>query len=247
MKTLILSFLATSLAIVMPVQADLNNTGNLFDKFKSVSAQYGKRGRALDAIISKAFSSKDNFWIRKDYSEQEDETWTSYSPEYANNKYPGRNFTLSEYNYTKYKDYNILLCISYVKGWLKSFDSYSQEYINKSGELIKRTIEYKLNTLSENENNICFESILYEVSQKCLKNKTTTDLFGNEKEGELIPQGEPKIEPERYTIYWVENLGNGKFRQYSYYMREQIATEEEKTFLVELFKKMEEQIKKIPS
>lgn len=250
MKTLAFILLVATVVISLPVQADFGYTCNLFETFKEASAKYGKRGRALDAIVSNTLSTKNNVWVRKNYSsELETETMIDYTPENADIKYPERKFTLFEFNFKKYQNYNLMNFVNYVKNGLKDFDTYSRVSNNRNGDLIKHTIEYKINIISETENDICFEEIIFGVSQKCLETKATLDFLGNVKQSELILQGDPKIDevPERYTVYWAVNLGNGKYRQYSYCMREKIATEEEKTFLVDLFKKMEEQIKKIPS
>src|SRR5690606_23674380 len=96
MKSLKLVCLVTFLLnISVPSYAVFGYTNRFIEDCKQASAKYCKRGRALDAIVLNALSSKNNLWVRKEYQAygEDTEKFTTYTPEQAHIKYPERSFT----------------------------------------------------------------------------------------------------------------------------------------------------------
>lgn len=212
---------------------------------------YGKRSQTIDSIILNSLSTKDNVWIRTKVPYPDKiNTWSRYSQECDDRENPKRKFIFSELNYGKSEKYRTLDdFIVKSHDSLKEVNSCERINYDKDGKPVKKSFLSKVNTVSKEAKEICLEVILYKVSQPLIQTKPTYDIFGNQTEGVSIAGGEECIDeiPTNYILYWIVDLGESKFRQYSYELSDRNPSEEEKTCIVNLFKHLEEQIKKVPS
>jgi hypothetical protein len=68
-----------------------------------------------------------------------------------------------------------------------------------------------------------------------------------EQEEEFVSQGDESVKdnPVEYRLIWIIDVGLGNFRRYIFLTRKKKPTDEEKNYLLELFKYMEAQIKHV--
>lgn len=255
MKKLDIGILLTLLfSITTPLHAYFGYSCDLFDAINDNSARYGKHGRAVNNVLKTALSTNAHKWDQPDLPINTDLCiqYTFFpETELDNKKNSKRTFIFSELAYAKHKKYHTLddLVVE-VKDELRIWDDYKyRQEARENHEYIRHTFQHEVTLIDKNKNSICFESTLFSVNQRFFEAEGLEDIFGNITEKTSTPKGEKIISqiPTEYVLNFVVDLGGSKFRKYTYKLRDYQPTEEDKTRLLNLFKNMEEQIKKIPS
>lgn len=213
---------------------------------------YNKRNRTIDEIIMNTLDTPENRWQRIRAPINEDyKSWCAYAPKGEVRGDEKIQFRLHEFHYAKHPKIHTLNDIYVAEQELAETEQNSgiTEKSDVKGAVTRKRLFNKVLLVSKNENTICYEKVTLSSEQDGIKTEGQKDIFGKYKGGEISYTSPEKINevPLAYLLYWTIDLGGGEFRRYSYWLEGKNPTQEEKTYLIQLFQYMENQIKNVPS
>lgn len=216
---------------------------------KSVSPG-AKRNEKVISTVLKSLETENSKWkhVEGPCGPTRYKVWTYYSPESEPKNREKILFKWTEYHYGKHlpshtlKDFYIE--VESIINTNNASPHSKCRSSNGDGTHSMSTCTSKSNLISNLENILCYETSRMIVTQTVQKVTSKPNFLGQTTE-EIIPSGNVESKRDGYRLVMIVDLGGGEFREYSYWAEEIIPSDEEKAYLLRLFKYVEAQIKNV--
>jgi hypothetical protein len=234
------------LSLILILAALPQKTEALLDIF----TVYGKRNNQIKSIICETLSNFKTKWIRVRSPITENDgfsTWSVYRKEQdenANN--PELELYFSEFHYGKHPTIQTLNQIFETEKKLAKLEIGKKCTDNRGNMSIYR-VHINFDLIDQNENNLLYDQAFFSSEQK-MKYVDKKPLFGPATE-EIISEEPEVIEktPSTYQLIWVIDLGNREFREYRFVVSRKVPTPEERSYMIQIFQKIETRIRNVQS
>lgn len=200
---------------------------------------YGKRNNTINEIILEALSTPDNKWQRTRAPIQDRPiAWASYGQLGDSSK----SFEYQELHFTNHPKTRTLEDLRKEAEELPKKPCGESTSHFADGTVSRARGFYTTQFFTNTPHSFCHEEVKWRAEQK-VKYTSTTNIMGQTTE--QYTELEPEViqnPPLEYSLYMTVDLGQGEFRRYVFKLTKKIPSEEEKTYLTQLFQYMESQI-----